>query len=442
MKFKEKTKDGRFSLRVKSSSSEEIVDLKELDRFSRMSFRGFLRPVSASAEQIQYAGPACISLAHRLTRPLAKREFLLIVEQSVAAAQSLQKHGFDGNCMVTDLQNIYINETTKELYFVFFPCAVGKIRKIRIFDLFESLIARATILDERYDNSLARFTLCFRESIASAISGIEAYVEKEDRSVVTAVKRHTVGGSGFITSKQRHYYEHYGYDDPPTVTEETGLLPEEPAAPPAMPREPSFARTDYDEATGLLPQERDDEKTGVLGQDPYPAAADFSREQDDEKTGILADVPSGGGTRPGGMGGFAPGADEGTGLLSDERYEQTGILSYDPGDMSGVAPRYTGVSFPSLLRITTQEKISVNKPVFRLGKERSYVDYFVTNNVAVSRSHADLITRGERCFVKDLNSKNHTYINGALIAPQQEVELHDGDRLKLGNEEFVFRIRE
>ena len=78
--------------------------------------------------------------------------------------------------------------------------------------------------------------------------------------------------------------------------------------------------------------------------------------------------------------------------------------------------------------------------MFRLGKEKSYVDYFVNNNIAVSRSHADIITRGNRSYIKDLNSKNHTYINDREVPVHYEVEINDGDRLKLGNEEFVFRV--
>jgi pSer/pThr/pTyr-binding forkhead associated (FHA) protein len=92
------------------------------------------------------------------------------------------------------------------------------------------------------------------------------------------------------------------------------------------------------------------------------------------------------------------------------------------------------------LRVLTNEVISINKPVFRVGKERSYVDYFVNNNNAVSRSHADIITRGKNCFVMDLNSKNGTYINNQPIPAQMERQLKNGDTLRLGNEEFIFRI--
>ncbi len=129
--------------------------------------------------------------------------------------------------------------------------------------------------------------------------------------------------------------------------------------------------------------------------------------------------------------------EEATGLLDDSE-EATGLLD-DGEEATGLlAENQADVHYPSLFRVLTEETILINKPVFRLGKERSYVDYFVTNNIAVSRSHADIITRGNRCFVKDLNSRNHTYINGWQLSAHCEVELHEGDSLKLGNEEFVF----
>ena len=96
--------------------------------------------------------------------------------------------------------------------------------------------------------------------------------------------------------------------------------------------------------------------------------------------------------------------------------------------------------FPTLTRCKTGETIYVNKAVFRLGKERSYVDYFVADNDAVSRSHMDLITREGRYYAVDLNSCNKTYCNGTQLAVNQEYEVRDGDHLTLANEEFIFHI--
>ena len=95
-----------------------------------------------------------------------------------------------------------------------------------------------------------------------------------------------------------------------------------------------------------------------------------------------------------------------------------------------------------LIRESTQERISVDKPVFRIGKEKNYCDYFVKDNSAVSRSHANIIVRGERYYVVDLNSTNHNYVDGRLIQPHEETEIFSGTRLRLGNEEFTFYIEE
>lgn len=95
---------------------------------------------------------------------------------------------------------------------------------------------------------------------------------------------------------------------------------------------------------------------------------------------------------------------------------------------------------PVLVRRKNNEKISVNKPVFRIGKEKSYVDYFVSDNTAVSRSHADIITRDGKFFIVDTNSTNHTYINGAMIQSSMETPLNSGDTVRLANEEFEFKL--
>lgn len=95
---------------------------------------------------------------------------------------------------------------------------------------------------------------------------------------------------------------------------------------------------------------------------------------------------------------------------------------------------------PHLIRAKNNEKININKPVFRIGKEKSYVDYFVNDNTAISRSHANLITRDGEFFVVDTNSTNHTFLNGAMIQSNVEAKLENGDRIRFANEEFEFKL--
>lgn len=94
---------------------------------------------------------------------------------------------------------------------------------------------------------------------------------------------------------------------------------------------------------------------------------------------------------------------------------------------------------PYLVRIRTDEHIPLTKPVFRIGKERSYVDYFVSDNSAVSRSHANFINRNGRYYVVDTNSTNHTFVDNQQIESNVEREITHGMRVRLADEEFEFR---
>lgn len=96
---------------------------------------------------------------------------------------------------------------------------------------------------------------------------------------------------------------------------------------------------------------------------------------------------------------------------------------------------------PYLIRAKNNEKIPLNKPVFRIGKERSYVDYFIGDNTAISRSHANIVNRDGEFFVVDTNSTNHTYVNGAMIQSNVETKLSNGTKLRFANEEFEFQLQ-
>lgn len=414
MKFKVKAKDCQLLVKARASIGE-VINEKELNRFSRVYLRGFLKPKVIKKNLIEYAGPIGISLYERLKKPTTKREFLFILEQIVVAVQKLQANNMGLNNLVTELQYVYINEVTKEVQFIYLPTEKD-LQKPNLVEFIESVAYSVKPADEKDRETVSRFIYFFKAMPLFDIRKIEAFVAKEDRSVVNTIKRQNAGQSGFMTDKPKHYYEHY--DKKREQDNDFG---------------PTGRLADEDDATGLLTEDNDD----------YGPTERF--DGDNDPTELLAE-----------------GADDATGLLNDEEdtaqlnwdTEATGYLSVDDGyegadilnaddgeEATGLLnDDNANVYFPTLFRILTGEKISIDKPVFRLGKEASYVDYSVASNTAVSRGHADIITRGDRFFVKDLNAKNHTYINGQELPIYIETEIHDGDRLSLANEEFIFNI--
>ncbi|MCR5148668.1 MAG: FHA domain-containing protein, partial [Eubacterium sp.] len=97
---------------------------------------------------------------------------------------------------------------------------------------------------------------------------------------------------------------------------------------------------------------------------------------------------------------------------------------------------------PRFVRTKTGENIYVTKPEFIIGKSKLHADYAIENNTAVSREHC--IIRRERNganYIIDKRSTNGTYVNGTKLEPLRPQLLTDGTKVRLGDEEFIFRLR-
>ncbi len=105
----------------------------------------------------------------------------------------------------------------------------------------------------------------------------------------------------------------------------------------------------------------------------------------------------------------------------------------------GVSP--TAEPTPYLIRAKNNERIAITKEIFKIGKEKGYVDYLVSDNGAVSRSHADILRKDGKFFIQDNNSTNHTFVNNRLIPSNTPTQLDDGCTIALGNEMFRFELR-
>ncbi len=95
---------------------------------------------------------------------------------------------------------------------------------------------------------------------------------------------------------------------------------------------------------------------------------------------------------------------------------------------------------PYLVRVNTEEKIVINKPVFKIGKASRGVDYHIGGNGAISRQHAVILHKGDQFFIKDNKSTNHTYVDNVQLEGDEEVQLKNNCIITLGDEDFQFKI--
>jgi len=136
----------------------------------------------------------------------------------------------------------------------------------------------------------------------------------------------------------------------------------------------------------------------------------------------------------------------------DSRIQDTGGISSGliPGKTAQAAGRTsndTVVLGPSIIRHAflkgnnngILEIIEITRPDFLIGRLKEHVDYVCANN-AIGKVHAQIIKREGLYFIKDMNSRNGTYLNNIRIDPGKEYEIKNNDRITLANSEYTFVI--
>lgn len=98
----------------------------------------------------------------------------------------------------------------------------------------------------------------------------------------------------------------------------------------------------------------------------------------------------------------------------------------------------SNVNYGTLTRVKTGERIKINSDNFVIGKELSKVNYCVSDNTSISRTHVRFTNKGGVTYVTDLKTTNGTFLNSVKLQPNQETALNNGDKLALSDEEFTY----
>lgn len=466
--------------KIKRKNSDLIIEAKVKDidpreaEFVAANFpHGFFKPL-INKNKIEFLGPNGITLADYLINPIDRHSFYILCMQIAAAGKKITEAGLFVNKLVLDIHYVFVNTVTNELWFIYLPVQDPDTRwDVNI--LIKSVCYQICSKAKNYPEYIYKFDNFLANQPTFDYGRIADYVRYQDNAAVLETeKKNRATGSGFMTNKRKDYYEHYenmqqgaqiiGYDPytgSPIYGQSSATIK---AAPPSAPAAGSRI-VGYDIYTGApiyaqagdMP---DEESTGILeennaafnydqgaalqitGYDPYTGEPVYANPVPPYEKPAPAPAP------------FITGYDPYTGApiyaqpvqaVSNDPYpvddgsEETTLLADDTEETTLLVDEEPAYHYPALTRISTGENVYIDKPVFRIGKEKSYVDFFIANNPAVSRSHADIICRGEIYYIKDLNSKNRTFINDRAIIPNEEFELHDGDAIRLANEDFTFR---
>lgn len=88
-----------------------------------------------------------------------------------------------------------------------------------------------------------------------------------------------------------------------------------------------------------------------------------------------------------------------------------------------------------LVHETMNKKIVIAKTPFRIGRRADFADYVIKNQT-VSGKHAEFLVKGDAVLLRDLGSRNGTFLDGIRIQPNLNIEVNSGSLIVFSNEEF------
>ncbi|GKS11438.1 hypothetical protein YDYSY3_24380 [Paenibacillus chitinolyticus] len=92
-----------------------------------------------------------------------------------------------------------------------------------------------------------------------------------------------------------------------------------------------------------------------------------------------------------------------------------------------------------VMREGRKETILLDADSFIIGRGEGDADY-IEDVLGISRIHAQFLRTPEGYAVKDLGSRNGTFLNDGMLVPYQMVALKDGDVVRIIHTEFSFRF--
>lgn len=86
--------------------------------------------------------------------------------------------------------------------------------------------------------------------------------------------------------------------------------------------------------------------------------------------------------------------------------------------------------------------IIVDKYPFVLGKNPKLADGVLTMSPTISRRHCRISYENNMYFIEDLDSVNHTFVNGEVVKKGEKVQIKPGDQIRLAEVEFFIEFRD
>ena len=189
-KLKVSIKKSTVTAMMKAGRKERINET-ELSQLARIKPCGIMHVTKTKKDSVIYTCPANINLTDRLKKAVSKYDFFFMMEQIVIMVQDVYNNGLNVNSVCFNMDDVYINEMTKEMYFIYFPIVGGQ-ESADIVGFIENIIYTMTPVINEDTNYISRFMYYVRSFHGFNGNAIEKYISREERAVVNVLKNTAV----------------------------------------------------------------------------------------------------------------------------------------------------------------------------------------------------------------------------------------------------------
>ena len=189
-KLKVSIKRSTVTAMMKAGRKERINET-ELSQLARIKPCGIMHVTKTKKDSVTYTCPANINLTDRLKKAVSKYDFFFMMEQIVIMVQDVYNNGLNVNSVCFNMDDVYINEMTKEMYFIYFPIVGGQ-ESADIVGFIENIIYTMTPVINEDTNYISRFMYYVRSFHGFNGNAIEKYISREERAVVNVLKNTAV----------------------------------------------------------------------------------------------------------------------------------------------------------------------------------------------------------------------------------------------------------
>lgn len=214
-KLKVSIKKSTVTAMMKAGRKERINET-ELSQLARIKPCGIMHVTKTKKDSVIYTCPANINLTDRLKKAISKYDFFFMIEQIVIMVEDVYNNGLNVNSVRFNMDDVYINEMTKEMYFIYFPIVGGQ-ESADIVGFIENIIYTMTPVINEDANYISRFMYYVRSFHGFNGNAIEKYISREERAVVNVLKNKAV------TMQQTMQQAMQGSMDGTTVLSDDGI---------------------------------------------------------------------------------------------------------------------------------------------------------------------------------------------------------------------------